>query len=281
MKMAKRMLLTVFAAALLVSGASAALVGDWSFEENTGQWTDNAVSGQPDLRRGSSDSAWQDPEWSTDGYSGNCFHFFGAAGRPDGETDFLRPTTAADVSSFQTDTFTIDAWIKLDAIPENTFDWYNPYTIFAFGGKDSANANKDAFFLRVTQRTTDGTGILNGYYYDENGNSKSIIHSTHLEVGQWYHVGYSHDGSTTIDNVAIWVDGVEEVSSSVYHPRTDLTINGESLVVGAMYNRSRSFNGYIDEVMFYDSVEMVPEPATLTLLVAGLGVLLRGKKKRA
>ncbi len=238
----------------LASGVSAVLIGDWSFEENTGQWTDNAVSGQPDLRRGSSDSAWQDPEWSSAGYSGNCFHFISAAGRPDGETDFLRPTSAADLSSFQTSTFTVEAWIKLDSIPENTFDGYNPYTIISFGGKDSANANKDAFFLRVTQRSSDGTGILNGYYYDENGTGKSTIHSAHLEVGQWYHVGYSHDGSATIYNIAIWVDGVKEVGSSANHPRTDLTINGESLVVGAMYNRARGFNGYIDEVKFYTSV---------------------------
>ena len=280
MKM-RKMLLVLLLAVLLVSCAGAGIVGDWSFEEGSGQWTANAVAGQPDLRRGSSDSAWQDAEWSTNGYSGNCFHFMSYEGRPDGTIDFLRPTSAGDVSAFNTTSFTIDARINLDLIPEGSFDWYNPYTIISFGGKDSTSANKDAYFLRVTKRA-DGVAMLNGYYYSDDGVGHSFSHSAHLVTGQWYHIGFSHDGSTTTDNTSIWVDGVEETSSSASHPRTDLTLTGESLVVGAMWTRQRGFNGLIDEMKVYDSVVPVPEPVTVALLAVGacLGTLRRSKKNR-
>lgn len=275
----KRMWIAVLSAALLVSNVNAALIGDWSMNEGTGQWAYNAVEGQADLRLGTSAGTWQDPEWTTAGYSGGALHFYSAVDRPDGILDILRPTTAFDLSAFNTTSFTLEAWIKLDAIPESTFDAYNPYTILSFGGKDSTNANKDAYFLRITRRAADGTGILNGYFFNSAGTGVSTIHSTRLEVGQWYHVGYSYDNSATANNISIWVDGVEEKASSSLLPRTDLTITGDSLVIGGMWTRTRGFNGTIDEVKIYNSAVPVPEPASLILLAAGIGAWVGGRRK--
>jgi hypothetical protein len=278
-KMLKKMLFIVVLS-MSVIYANAAKIGDWSFEEGEGQGTYNAVPGGLNLRLGSSDSTWQDPQWSTDGYSGNCLRFVGELGSGDGDTDILRPTSTADVSAFYTQTFTIDARINLDSIPLNTFDWYNPYTIMSFGGKDAANSNKDVFFLRVTQRS-EGVGMLNGYIYSEDGVGHSFSHSADIIAGQWYNVGFSVDSTSTTDNVSLWVNGVEETKSTSAVARTDLTVNGESLVLGAMWVRSRSLNGRLDEVKFYDSVEAVPEPATFALMAgaACFGVLRRKDKK--
>jgi hypothetical protein len=221
-------------------------LGCWQFEENSGQYTYPSLGG-PTMRLGSSSSTWQDPEWSTDGYSGNCLHYISADGRPDGNIDLIRPEPTEDLSGFNTDTFTVQAWIKLDSIPENTFDYYNPYMIMSFGGKDGENLNKDVYFLRVTQRS-EGVGMLNGYYYSEDGTGHSFSHPTDLVTGQWYHVAFAHDGSSDTNNTSIWVNGVEQTFSKADHPRTDLQITGESLVIGASWVRSRGFNGLIDEV---------------------------------
>lgn len=241
-------MLLISAALLIhcVSITDGKMIGYWTFEEGEGQWAYSAplVAKPLALRLGTSDTTWQDPEWSTEGYKGRCLHFASFDGNPDGNLDLLRPQSNADVNDFNTESFTIEAWIKLDAIPENTFDFYNPYTIFSFGGKDAQGANKDAYFLRIT-RNTDGTGILNGYYYAADDTGKSTLHSASLVPGQWYHVAYAHENG----QISIWVNGVEESFTSVSVPRTDLAVNGDSLVVGAMWsNRNRGFNGSIDEL---------------------------------
>lgn len=272
------MLFIILLSMMFVSNADAGLIGDWSFDEGSGQWAYNAVDGQPDLRRGSSDSTWQDPEWTTDGCSGGALQFYSAPDLPDGNLDLLRPTSTANLSAFNTSSFTIEAWIKLDAIPANTFDAYNPFTIVSFGGTEGT-LNKDAYFLRVTQRASDSSGILNGYFYASNGTGVSIIHSAHLQVGQWYHVGYSYDSTKTTNNISIWVNGVEETASSSLLPRTDLTITGESLAVGAMWNRSRGFNGVIDELKIYNSAVAIPEPASLAIMAAAACAGLISRRK--
>lgn len=246
-------LLWIVSSLLWVSCVDAALVGSWSFSEGSGQWAGNDVPGGVNLRLGSSDSAWADPAWTSSGYVGNGLDFSNPGG---GATpDYLRPTSAADLSAFNTGTFTVDAWINLDSIPLSTFDSSNPYRIISFGGENGSAANKAAYFLRITRRA-DGAGILGGYFFDENEEGHSIIHSASLEAGTWYHVGFSHDGSAAIDNTTLWVDGVSKVSSFSAHPRTDLAIDGASLVVGAQYvAQARGFDGQIDELKIYNSVE--------------------------
>jgi hypothetical protein len=251
--MTKKLLFIMIAAAA-VSLTYAETIGYWPFEENSGQFANcpPALAGALPFRLGSSGSTWQDPEWSADGYLGNCLHFMSAAGRPDGELDLIRPEPGTDVSMYNTDTFTVEAWIKLDSIPENTFDYYNPYQIVCFGGVDSESANMYAYFLRVTQRS-EGVGMLNGYFYSSDGTGYSFIHSADLLVGEWYHVAFAVDGSSTTDNVSIWVNGAEEVNSAAASPRTDLAITGESLTVGSNWLRQRGFNGYIDELRISDT----------------------------
>ncbi len=247
--MIKRTLLTLLLTLAVVSSAKAGTIGYWTFEENDGQYAYCApiASSAATLRLGSSGTAYQDPVWTAEGYSGSCLHFHNIVDGPDGAIDILRPESDTDVSQFSTESFTIEAWIKLDSIPISDYDYYNPYTILSFGGTDGADLNKHAYFLRINRRDN-GTGLLNGYYYAADESSKSVIHSAELQVGQWYHVAFAHDASISTDNISIWVNGVEEVSSSALQPRTDLTLTGESLCVGAMWTRQRCFDGIIDEV---------------------------------
>lgn len=259
----KRMVLSVvFFAAGFAACVNAALVGSWSFSEGAGQWASNNVVGGVNLRLGSSDSTWADPAWVANGYSGGGLFFSNPGG---GATpDYLRPTGTADLSAFNTNTFTIGARINLNSIPDDTFDTSNPYRIFSFAGTDGG-VKKASYFLRVTGRA-DGTGMLSGYFFDESGAGYSVIHSAVMTTGVWYHVGFSHDGSAETDNTTLWVDGVEKTVTHAGSPRTDLVIDGNSLVVGAQsLAQARGFDGRMDDVVFYDTVTSISEPVSLSV----------------
>lgn len=106
--------------------------------------------------------------------------------------------------------------------------------------------------------------------------------------GQWHHFVFTNDGAET----NIYVDGSLDATGPALSPTP---WNGDSapLDFGKQTTGSPSFTGYLDEVQIFDGLadettanqlyttSMVPEPASLSLLLCGAASLyLRKRSKR-
>jgi len=82
--------------------------------------------------------------------------------------------------------------------------------------------------------------------------------------------------------VSLYVDGELKGSISYLETRKNyqMTLNGAGIGNGANFWPTVTFNGVIDSVAIYNApVSVVPEPATLALLVCG-GLMIAGRRKR-
>lgn len=273
-------LAVIVSTVLLAYNAGAETVGYWKFNEGAGQTTANENIAQRDLtlRTGTSTSTYCDPAWDPQGLSGSCFKYINGATGAESGRDFLLGT-GADISDLRLATFTIEASIKLNSLPGAAFTTDNPYTILHL--EDSAGSY-DNYMLRVLYK--DATHAkFDVLWYDSAGVLKTFSHSAELAVGQWYNVAVAHDSSSTVNNTSLWVNGVEEVFNTVNHPFAEQT--AVTFCVGAMTGqyRTRSFDGWIDELRISDTAlstnQLLPEPATVSMLLLG-SMLLRRKRSK-
>lgn len=265
-----KLLRIILLATMWATYTNAALIGSWSFDGGSGQWADNSVAGGVNLRFGSSDSDWADPAWTSDSCSGNAIDFENSHNN---YADYLRPTTTADLSAYNTGTFTFGARVKVESIPLSGYDNNNPYTVMSFNDSSGSTVS---YMVRLL-RADDDHVQLNAYFYDSSGAGHNLSHTALMTTGTWYQVGFSHDGSTETSNTVLWVDGVSVSGSFSAHPRTNLTISGASLVIGALGTQRRGFDGIMDAVVFYDEVVPVETSVSIgavDMVVSGTNAVL-------
>ena len=92
------------------------------------------------------------------------------------------------------------------------------------------------------------------------------------ELNQWYHVFVTYDGSSSAKGLKIYVDGREELLR-VVSDNLDGTIRSEApFVVGGRHD-DFTFDGWIDDVRFYNRELMPPE--VLTIYESAIADILR------
>ncbi len=199
----------------------------------------------------------------------------------DGANDYV--SLGKDPSLYPAE-ITLEAWVKSDAFG----DWDGIITNKK-GASDGLNLQ-----IGTNQRIASLVGNGTGYTY--------VKTSWAPETDEWYHVVVTHSGTTN----KLYVDGelaAEGTLALSYDPSRPLTLIGE------FYDGTRGlrFDGLIDEVRISNVARsadwilanyqmmntpgayltfgpelMIPEPASLTLLLLGVPAFLarRGKRRR-
>lgn len=248
-------LLTASALAIPLD-AGAALVSHWSFE---GDYSDlvggnNGVAAGP---AGSFQAGWSGQGWHSGGQGS--------------------VVQVADANSLDVSQYTIEAWVKLDAVNyyNMAFFWKgqsggqdisSPYSLAIRGGFDGANGGK------LLTTVSDGS------------TSQYFIGNTALGVGSFHHVAVTVDGAY----VRMYLDGVLD---GQFAQTVTPYANSTDLQIGSMLNVPilNALNGTLDELKFYnealsaaqiaaDAGLGVPEPTPLLLISASLAALLARRK---
>ena len=204
------------------------LVGYWKFEEGTGQTVDNAAntgSVNDGTLGASSAVATDDPKWAK-GKNGGGMEF-------DGVNDYV--DCGSDESLNITEAITIEAWVKLAALPSaesmgivDKMGW-----VSTFSGYNLEVDTENKYVLRL------GNGT-------ENGQRRSLVDAV---VGEWTHVVGTYNGN---GDIKMYVDGVlsqgwEEAYTGV------IGTNSDELGIGENFQDvDRFFNGAIDSVRIYN-----------------------------
>lgn len=146
--------------------------------------------------------------------------FGGASGVFDGTGDFLRPPSSTDFA-MSTGAFTIDCWLRLNATGAYQFIW-----------SPTPGSNSG---LSVDQST-------NRLGYNTPGGVNTIVGTTALTTGTWYHVALTRSGSSN----RLFLNGTQEGSTA-----TDSTDYGTTAVqpyIGIFQDGATlALNGWLDE----------------------------------
>ncbi|MBT4376566.1 LamG domain-containing protein [archaeon] len=159
------------------------------------------------------------PVWISDGKVAGGYNF-------DGLDDILKIEIDSSLAGF--DVFTLESWIKFDSYAEENKSILfmdNRYEFFLESGED--------YYLPG----------MNFYPGEEFSNIIVEIEDKLTDIGEWYHLVFTYDGSIGI----LYVDGInrkEEVDSgNLGGCESELYVGGNSL---------NYFNGSIDEVRIWN-----------------------------
>jgi hypothetical protein len=133
------------------------------------------------------------------------------------------------------DDFGISMWVKIDSREQLAYE-----THIDILSKWIYPADKAAWYFGITQ---------NGSYEFWSRSDKKngfVGYENPMYDGLWHNIIYNFDHITQIGK--IYVDGELASSSSTYLP----VANNLSLRVGARHDLKSDFNGYVDDVMFFD-----------------------------
>ncbi len=127
---------------------------------------------------------------------------------------------------------------------------------------------------------TDGSLLYQDEYWSNPVASISSAAGV-VPVGEWAKIQVAWDNST--DTAKIWVNDHQVAASNTFHSAFNYDVV-DAMAVGALAwcvayapQETRTFNGDIDSVQYYDEY-MVPEPMSLGLLAMG-GMVLFGRRK--
>lgn len=220
----------------LADGAGSPPVGEWKFDENTGQSpVDTSGTGQVAVLGDNGSVTSDDPTW----FPGKV----GPALKYDGVDDHVTISDASNLTPTSSG-FTVSAWVKYNAFEavgsqvRGTIISKTPYN--GSGSWEwsllAANyvASVNPVFTFITTQT--------------NGNTLSIAQDTTVvTTGRWYYV------TGTVDNTGaarIYVDGVLKGTGSTAAFPSD---TGTTLTVAAEYGSSNRWdtNGIIDDLKIY------------------------------
>ena len=182
--------------------------------------------------------------WTEAGHSGSALYFDGLSGRIN-----IPKTESMDL----TEQVSLEAWINRDGTQNGT--------IFSRNGPFYLGVQDNRLFAGVTCGHSEGWTFVQG--------------TTQLEVGQWYNVAMSYDGT----NLRGYVNGVQED----IQPRTgEMVVRSQQPYIGwGEPGQDQYFKGTIDDVKVHPSV--IPEPSSTGLLglIALGGFALRRFKRNS
>ncbi len=176
-----------------------------------------------------------------------------------GTDQYISAGTSSDLNFERTDTFSISAWINIDTLQiggifaKCVFSPLQGYNLFL--------NNSIRFYLA-------GTGDI------------QINGSQTLSTSQWYHIAVTYDGSSNVSGMKLYVDGVEDTSTT----SSGTTITGSIQNVepprigvrdknGASPDPTKFFSGKIDEVAIFNtalSAEKIQQIYDATAVVGGV-----------
>jgi len=194
----------------------------------------------------------------------------GGAYQFNGTSDYTGASTPGDINATFIKGVTLSAWIKPDTVATATIISRNgPYHL-------GINGNK------AYGAVCYNPGVPPFYAWP------SVVGSTVLEAGQWYHLVLTYDYT----DIRIYVDGILDCAPSAL--AQDLLINGADLNIGwDQPGFGNYFDGTIDEVSYYkrgltgDEVRSLyfgysgkTKPSTLSQAIAITSNLFKRMKKR-
>ena len=182
--------------------------------------------------------------------------FFSQTATYSSTLDFNGTSTFVEIPSsndlkFDSDKFTLEAWIKIE----------NPPPSGSSSGNNTA-ANRDYIFSKKNDWSfyiinVNGTSYLEGRFRrDWYGNWPQVRSSTPLSSNTWYHVAFTNSKANgrlrlyingSLDNSANWTSGGRGLTST-----TNPIAIGSSIWDGSN-NPSNFFDGKIGDVRFWDS----------------------------
>jgi hypothetical protein len=246
-------------AVLLMVGASsqAALVGQWTFNETSGDGLDS--SGQ-----GNSAVLVNDPVRNTDG-----------------QDRYLTLDRAS--SQYAT---VADAWANNSAVRDHMtlMAWVHPHGFYDNEpGIGKFKGGSQYWFYGFTFYT-------GGDVYAYLGQTNNNIHAS-AATDEWVHLTMTFDGTVEGNNFILYVNGVKQSEKDYLYDDVGNS-TGVSFDIGLNARNNAYYDGDIDEVRIYDTAlsasdvlatyeagpVLIPEPTTLTLLaLSGLCAARRRK----
>ncbi len=209
------------------------LVASWQFESNFNDYTGNHNA-----------NLFGTVTNNTSGKVGNQADF-------QGSTDYLRVADSGDFS------FT-------DGVNDT------PFSVSLWFNLDTYNAAEGVWFINKRVGTLEwqliyfGSLKLNLFSQGAGANGLSIEFTTSLNLGQWYHLTITYDGSETKEGLKMYLDKTS-VGTQIETGTYVKMINGTSDV----YLGTRSFNvtngeldGKLDEVKVYKNRELTQDEVT-------------------
>jgi hypothetical protein len=189
----------------------------------------------------------------------------------DGDGDYVDCGNGPLINNLST--FSVALWFKTDIIPPSA-----KYPCFV-SQRDTSNLVW-AFLLHG-----DFSGGVNARIVTDGTDPTTTTHFI-PEIGQWYHTVMTYDD--TVDRkIHIYINGVEQ-SYLHFVPATGMVSLNPSVhvAIGNRIGGGRDFDGLIDDVRIYNHAlteaeirTIVPEPATLCLLMMGAVIALRQRRR--
>lgn len=206
--------------AFAVNGQSSSLVAYWDFNEGSG------LTAQDSTGNGNTGELLNGVSWTNDGISGNALHF-------DGIDDKVHIVKTGSIDLIQQ--VRIEAWVKRDSQQDGLILSKNgPYYLSVLQNK-------------VTGGVYAGNPCCSWVYAQGN---------TDLQVGQWYNLAMSYDGT----KVRVFINGVEDNEA----PQTgNMPAVSQNIFIGwGEPGQNQFFQGTIDEVKLYSKAG--PQRTSLT-----------------
>ncbi len=238
MSLIKKIAPLIFAGstALTAPTARADIAAEWRFNEGSGFFTYDKTG------NGNTGTLQNGVSWTPDSRQGYALHFDGIYDRIS-----VIKTPSVDL----TDEVTLTAWIKRDSHQDGT--------IISRNGP---------FFIAVKDNSLYG-GI------HTNGGPEGWTHiygTSNLNIGDWYHVALSYDGSM----VRGYVNGIEETSVA---KSGSMVVRSQQPWIGwGEPGHNFYFHGTLDNIRIHSVA--IPEPSLLALIGVGAlsAVSIRPKK---
>jgi hypothetical protein len=240
------------AGSLFGTGAQAALIGHWAFDEGTGTTAGDSSPG------GNNGAILGGATWASDATRATYISF-------DGEDDAVDPSLFLAPFNAGSD-FTWAAWANRGAASTvNEVILGNRYN--GVGTVDFAPRQ----FIKLTPTQ---------FEWHQNGNGNDNLNIDDLAVGEWHHHAIVKTG-TTID---YYLDGVfsssRVLNEAIGTESLPFFIGGNPGAPGGEF-----FNGGIDDVRIYDNAlsaaeiaALIPEPSSALLGACGLLFMLRRRR---
>jgi hypothetical protein len=155
----------------------------------------------------------------------------------DGVDDYIEVAEYSAIDFERTDSFSISQWVKLDDVSGTTF----------LVAKSEANFKGFNTFLNGDDARFSLINSIAG------GNMIIIESNIPLEIGKWYHLAFTYDGSSTATGTKIYINGVND-DSIINDALSSSILNNENLAIGAdiIQGLIRVADGKMSDVKIYN-----------------------------